>query len=71
MKLKSSQICHINKNIIIDLNSKMAALLNIDGQIRLLLGQFLNQSSSVSQSFSNLHSNLSFGLLCVVKLPTV
>lgn len=49
----------------------MAALLNISGQIWLLLCQFLDESSTVSQSLSYLHADLSFWLLFVIELPAV
>ena len=49
----------------------MATLLNVDGQIWLLLGKLLYKSSPVSQSFSDLHAYLTLGLLCVIELTTV
>ena len=49
----------------------MTAFLNVDGEIWLLLGQLLDQSSSVSKSLSDFHSYLTLRLLCVIKLPAI
>jgi hypothetical protein len=71
MVLESSQVGQINKHIVINLNSKMAALFDIDGQIGLLLGQLLHKSCSISQSFPYIHSDFPHRLFTTVEIPAV
>ena len=71
MELESSQVSHIYKYIVIDLNSKMAAFFDINGQVGLLLSQLLHKSCSVSQSFPYIHSDFPHRLFRIVEVPAV
>ena len=68
MKLQALQVCQVDENIVVDLNSEVAALLDVDGQLWLLLCQLLNESRPVSERFSDLHADLSLGLPIAVEL---
>ena len=71
MVLKASEVSHIYEAVVVDLNAKVAALLDVDCQLRVLSCQLAHKSTFVSQSFTDLHAYLSVRLPIGIELPVV
>lgn len=71
MELQTSEISHVYEEIVIDLYSEMAALLDEDGQAWLLLCELIDETIFVSECFPDFHAYLSTGLFGWVEVPVI
>ena len=70
-ELKASKVGHVDEYVIINLNLEMAALLNMQCQIRLLHDQFADKPVPITQCLPDFHSDFSFWLLVGVEFTVI
>lgn len=62
-ELEAAEVCHVDEDVVVQLDLEVAALLYEEGEARLLLRELIYKTCSVSEGLSDLHADFSLRLL--------